>query len=648
MRSVSTLSSCAFTFALMLGGGHSAFAEDVDLTYINEGIERWQFMIIDKDRKGIDAKDQVATWIKAAQTSLADGTPARSFRSVHVFSQCFSGGFLQALNDKAVANFSASSAGRYWEPTTYDTANSRSYFVWAWGKKFDAVVSPVDKAVTQATANALATGERDIPQNPDARQQRAQHLASDGAITLFADDRPTYAILYFGLTDEKDENDLDQVYNEIRDHGVAAANIMVLFGDELLYGGKKATTANLEWAWKTWLVDKINAQGATQTEADVIFFVGDHGNATSPITISVSPGTKGAAGSAIAAAVAAADSPAKYAWVAGNNADQSKRWKEPNGADIDAMAFGNDYSAEDVVGSLGPTETLLYFTVDPASKGAPKTELRSEVDAMLAGSSDVFVATSNSHRQLVDGKRSLKLEEDLNDDDIDALILRDITLVTNPNTTCISVPIFYSIGGGTKIMVHDPVTKRTYVYFDFATYCARNAMPVELDALAINDNGARKAIADPHDPMKTIEGLYFDEFIDEFLFSIGSAEANKPWTGFKPCDVLRIHPDGAGSIDLVVFRTCASMGLDPATDNVNGIDVLSRTAKGFRKPPSPEAGMRGGPDMNGDGFVDGDDLALLLSAWGPCEIICECDADLNGDGVVGGLDLALVLGAWSS
>ena len=47
-------------------------------------------------------------------------------------------------------------------------------------------------------------------------------------------------------------------------------------------------------------------------------------------------------------------------------------------------------------------------------------------------------------------------------------------------------------------------------------------------------------------------------------------------------------------------------------------------------------------DINGDGIVDGADLARVLGAWGT-------DApggDVNGDGIVDGADLALVLANW--
>lgn len=57
-------------------------------------------------------------------------------------------------------------------------------------------------------------------------------------------------------------------------------------------------------------------------------------------------------------------------------------------------------------------------------------------------------------------------------------------------------------------------------------------------------------------------------------------------------------------------------------------------------PPPPVFG-----DLNSDCAVDGADLGILLSSWGPCE---PCKADLNGDGVVDGADLGLLLSAWAS
>ena len=47
--------------------------------------------------------------------------------------------------------------------------------------------------------------------------------------------------------------------------------------------------------------------------------------------------------------------------------------------------------------------------------------------------------------------------------------------------------------------------------------------------------------------------------------------------------------------------------------------------------------------VDGNGVVNGADLAILASAWGTADPI----ADLNGDGEVNGADLSILLGNWT-
>jgi plastocyanin len=54
------------------------------------------------------------------------------------------------------------------------------------------------------------------------------------------------------------------------------------------------------------------------------------------------------------------------------------------------------------------------------------------------------------------------------------------------------------------------------------------------------------------------------------------------------------------------------------------------------QPPNPA-------DLNGDGAVNGDDLGIMLGAWGT-----PGPGDLNADGTVNGDDLGILLGAWSA
>ncbi|MDE0888640.1 MAG: hypothetical protein OSA40_04185 [Phycisphaerales bacterium] len=48
-------------------------------------------------------------------------------------------------------------------------------------------------------------------------------------------------------------------------------------------------------------------------------------------------------------------------------------------------------------------------------------------------------------------------------------------------------------------------------------------------------------------------------------------------------------------------------------------------------------------DLNGDGYVSGADVGLLLVQWGPCK---GCSADFNGDNIVDGADFGILLTYW--
>lgn len=50
-------------------------------------------------------------------------------------------------------------------------------------------------------------------------------------------------------------------------------------------------------------------------------------------------------------------------------------------------------------------------------------------------------------------------------------------------------------------------------------------------------------------------------------------------------------------------------------------------------------------DIVTDGVVNGADLALVLTNWGPCAS-STCVADIDRDGTVGASDLSIVLASW--
>jgi hypothetical protein len=74
--------------------------------------------------------------------------------------------------------------------------------------------------------------------------------------------------------------------------------------------------------------------------------------------------------------------------------------------------------------------------------------------------------------------------------------------------------------------------------------------------------------------------------------------------------------------------------------NINGAwtDLGGNTQNGQCPPYCPG-------DASGNAIVDGADLGLTISRWGPCQGDA-CYSDFNGDGVVNGADLGEVLSHW--
>jgi hypothetical protein len=54
-------------------------------------------------------------------------------------------------------------------------------------------------------------------------------------------------------------------------------------------------------------------------------------------------------------------------------------------------------------------------------------------------------------------------------------------------------------------------------------------------------------------------------------------------------------------------------------------------------------------DLDEDGDIDGEDLAILLGLWGPCVPAAEksCPGDFDSNGIINGIDLAVLLAAWT-
>jgi hypothetical protein len=96
--------------------------------------------------------------------------------------------------------------------------------------------------------------------------------------------------------------------------------------------------------------------------------------------------------------------------------------------------------------------------------------------------------------------------------------------------------------------------------------------------------------------------------------------------------------DTPGTFNAACPPDCNLNGIDDALDIAMG---TSNDSNGDGIPDECQS-LPPSADLNGDGVVNGADLAILLGNWGRAGI-----GDLNGDGIVDGADLAILLGAWS-
>ena len=111
------------------------------------------------------------------------------------------------------------------------------------------------------------------------------------------------------------------------------------------------------------------------------------------------------------------------------------------------------------------------------------------------------------------------------------------------------------------------------------------------------------------------------------------APFGEPEAGFAYRDGAFINLNDSVPIDILVGGAWAvnAMGSITTIGNYEG-----EYATLLLTPEEPA-------DLNGDCWTDGEDLLLLLQAWGET----NSPADLDGNGTVNGADLGILLGAWS-
>ena len=132
----------------------------------------------------------------------------------------------------------------------------------------------------------------------------------------------------------------------------------------------------------------------------------------------------------------------------------------------------------------------------------------------------------------------------------------------------------------------------------------------------ISDNGRVLWFGDWDDPNTDVDtGLFLDDqlLVQEGVTTVGGVVVDAISSG---ADAFFISDNG----EWVIFEATLVGGVD-------GAFLIN---------------VQNPADLDGDGDVDGADLAALLSQWGG-----PGTADLNGDGVVNGADLAQLLAAWT-
>ncbi|MGA1708115.1 MAG: dockerin type I domain-containing protein [Phycisphaerales bacterium] len=111
----------------------------------------------------------------------------------------------------------------------------------------------------------------------------------------------------------------------------------------------------------------------------------------------------------------------------------------------------------------------------------------------------------------------------------------------------------------------------------------------------------------------------------------GSQSFDEPFTQEFPAQIVELPTViPSGNIATVIFSG--------TVDGVSGTAAFAGSIDAFGAIDSVPG------DLNGDGIVNGADLAILLGSWGDGGV----PADLNGDGIVNGADLSILLGEWGA
>ncbi|HEX6861317.1 MAG TPA: hypothetical protein VF414_00795 [Thermoanaerobaculia bacterium] len=536
----------------------------------------WTSKLVTHDDKTV-SDVQFAQLVAQTQQKIAN-KPHNTFTFLASFTQCFGGGFITELGRQGVTRYGGNSASTYFEPASYDTANWRSYYPFAWTTLADypaGTPAPTDEWITWKAYDALDPAKAavaGIPKNPGAAFERAQYLSDrvGGVPQALGSAMHNYVIVWVGKPhpQKADYRDVDKLYRLLigAKYNIPAANVQILWADKTDPDNTdnwaptgKATWADLQTAFKN-VETSILGKPAGDTY-QVFFYAGDHGNADYAITINVDIAAQGLPLTDLSTRRGRGND----IYLAGSGTNFYLVTEQTVGRPLKGLSFGDDFQNPGALfaSSYASPSAVIYFSADNGSRGVADTELNLHWNngAELQGP-HVYARSQGGNRQMFHGARNLGLVTGAMSDDLNDFVMRDLSQVINGQTGRPTRPVFFTNDQDSRIWVFDPalgLNGATYVYYDF-TWDYANP-PRMVDALAMRANLRRRRPG--------TQQLYFDKMNDHMLFSVGRGEVNAPWNAYKPCDVLRF----GGGANEMVWASCNFLGLDPMHDNLDGLDV---------------------------------------------------------------------------
>lgn len=103
-------------------------------------------------------------------------------------------------------------------------------------------------------------------------------------------------------------------------------------------------------------------------------------------------------------------------------------------------------------------------------------------------------------------------------------------------------------------------------------------------------------------------------------------------------------PMGAVADTVMGLLAGSADNIDAFNPNYVGLIGVGRVNAGSAVLLGPTAPALA--DLDGNGRIDGGDLAMVLSSWGMCSADSNCLADFDGNGYVDGGDLAVIMANW--